>query len=162
MDKSHMKTEYVEADNEEEAPAMPYPGNEEIEKNIWEEKQHLDILKHYSEDSLIPKELSSRQWSIFGKGFINTFLEEKDMPMIDINLQLLRIGELSSKPAHLLTQKVVNDLSKMDHYAFIAAKRAIGAKQGTMNERILQNTQISQSISNNEEAMKRKKILGLI
>ena len=158
------KIEFVQPDAEPESPfpTSPFQGNEHVEKDIWDQKQHLDILKHYAEDDIIPLELQKRQWSIFGKALSLTFLEEKDMPMIDINLQILRIGELSSKPAHLLTSKVVNDLNKMDAFAFLAAKRAIGAKQGTMNERVLQNTQISQSISNNEAQMQRKKILGLI
>ena len=116
-------------------------------ESIWDEKQFLEVLKHYSDESLIPPDLKKREWSVFGKALINTFLTEKDLPMIDIYSQILRIDEMQSKPAHLLTFEEVNNLDKMNFYLFLNAKRAIGIEGNKMNERTLQNTQIGQQIS---------------
>ena len=153
--------EYIEQEQEEQPMIQ---GNEYIEKSIWDEKQHLDIVRHYSDEENIPPELEKRQWSIFNKNFTNTFLEELDLTMIGINLEHLKIKELMSKPACLLTFKEINELDKMVFHAFLKAKRAIGTNKGKMNERTLQNTQISQSIGTQtiNQSQPRKKIFGLI
>lgn len=151
------KEDYTEDD-------MPFGQGRPDERNMWEDKQHLDIVKHYSEDELVPEDIRKRQWAVFGKAFVNTFLEEMDLPMININFELLKINEMTSKPAHLLTFKEVNELDKMSLHMFLTAKRAIGSKTTTMNERILQNTMIQQNIGTQtiNQNQKRKKILGLI
>ena len=154
----------VQVEDAQQDVFQGFTGNEPVDKNIWEDKQHLDIIRHYSTDELVPKDLEKRQWSVFGKSFVNTFLEENDMPMININFEILKINELMSKPPHLLTFQQVAEIYKMGLHMFLTARRAIGAKQGKMNERILQNTQISQSIGsqNITQKMPRQKILGLI
>ena len=136
-------------------------GNEHIDRQIWEEKNHLDIVQHYSEDKLVPKDIRERQWSVFGKAFINTFLEEDDLSLININFEILKINELMGSPPHLLT---FQQIDKMGLHMFLTAKRAIGAKQGKINERTLQNTQISQSIGTQtmNQNTTRQKFLGLI
>ena len=152
----------IELNQEEESGI--FTGNEHIDKNIWDEKQHLDIIRHYSEEELAPLELKQRQWSVFGKSFVNTFLEENDMPMISINFEILKINELMSKPPHLLTFQQVAEIDKMGLHMYLTARRAVGFKQGKMNERVLQNTQISQSIGTQTMTQNspRRKILGLI
>jgi len=69
-----------------------------------------------------------------------------------------------SKPPHLLTFKEVAELDKMVLHTFFKAKRAIGSNRNKMNERTLQNTQISQSIGTQtlNQGSPRRKILGLI
>jgi hypothetical protein len=124
-------------------------------ESIWDEKQFLEVLKHYANDEIIPKELRNRQWATFGKAFINTFLNKDDLPMIDILGQILRINEMQSKPPHLLTFKEVNDLDKMEVYMFFTAKRSIGIESNRINERTLQNTQIGQTISTQISNVKR-------
>jgi hypothetical protein len=130
--------------------------------NIWEDKQHLDIIKHYIEEPNIPQKIKEREWSITSRSMINNFFEEKDLPLLDCFLQIFKIEEMISKPAHLLTQAGVNEISKIEHYGYLAAKRSIGFKGDRVNERSLQNTQIHQSIGNSNTMQKRKKILGLI
>ena len=155
----------MELVNEADTGEMPlFTGNEVVDKNIWDEKQHLDIIKHYSQDELNPEALQKRQWSIFGKSFINTFLEEQDLMILDIDFRILKTQELMSKPAHLITFQEVSELNKMALYMYLTAKRAIGFKNNKMNERILQNTQISQAIGTQTQTMNmpRKKIFGLI
>lgn len=154
----------VEENNQENLELPIGNVSEAVEQSIWEEKQHLDIIKHYSDESDIPIELQKRQWSIFNKNFTNTFLEEQDMVMVGINLEHLKIKELMSKPAYLLTFKEINELDKMVFHAFLKAKRAIGTNKDKMNERTLQNTQISQSIGTQtiNQKQPRKRLLGLI
>lgn len=156
--------EVPQQDNEQQEVFSGLTGVPQVDASIWEDKQHLDIIKHYSQDDIVPRGLQNRQWSVFGKAFINTFLEETDMPMININFEILKINELMSKPPHLLTFQQVAEIDKMGLHMFLTARRAIGAKQGKMNERILQNTQISQAIGTQNITQKssRQKILGLI
>lgn len=138
-------------DNED----LDYPREQE-NNNIWDEKQFLEVLKHYAEDSTIPENLRTKEWAIFGKALVNTFLTEKDLALIDIYSQILRIDELSRKPPHLITFDEVNNLDRIQLYLFLTSKRAIGIEQNRINERTLQNTQIGQSISTQIGVQQRK------
>ncbi len=111
------------------------------------QKEYLDVLKHYSEDDSIPKEVTASKWSIFGKGLPLTFLEERDLPIIDMFNNILRINSLMNQPAHRISFEETNQLDQTQLYFYIQAKRAIGSTRGKMNERTLQVTQIGQTIS---------------
>lgn len=126
-------------------------------QNMWDEKQFLEVLKHYSEDEIVPKDIRSREWAVFGKALINTFLEKEDLLLIDIYAQILRIDEMWSKPSNRMTFKEVGNLDKMEIYMFLTAKRAIGINKNKINERTMQNTQILQNISMQGMANKPKK-----
>lgn len=115
--------------------------------NLALEKQYLDVLKHYTEEEIIPKEIKNTEWSVFGKAMPLTFLEEADLPMIDMFAQVLRIGTLMNSPAHKLGFQDSHNLDQTQLYTYLQAKRAIGTNKGKMNERTLQVTQIGQSIS---------------
>lgn len=115
--------------------------------NLLNQKDFLEVLKHYTEDDMIPKEVTTSKWSIFGKGLQLTFLEEKDLPIIDVFNNVLRIDTLMSMPSHLLTFEHSHQMDQTQLYMFIQAKRAIGTTQGKVNERTLQVTQIAQSIN---------------
>ena len=72
-------------------------------QNLLMQKEHLDIIKHYTEDETIPSDVKTSKWSIFGRGLALTFLEEKDLPVIDMFSNVLRIDALMNQPAHKLT-----------------------------------------------------------
>lgn len=116
-------------------------------QNLLTQKDFLEVLKHYTEDETIPKHITTSKWAIFGKGLQLTFLEEKDLPIIDIFNNILRIDTLMSQPAHKLTFEHSQQMDQTQLYFFLQAKRAIGTHQGKVNERTLQVTQIAQSIS---------------
>ncbi|KKK68797.1 hypothetical protein LCGC14_2940470, partial [marine sediment metagenome] len=115
--------------------------------NLLTQKDFLEVLKHYSEDDIIPKNVTTSKWSIFGKGLSLTFLEERDLPYIDMFNNVLRIDTLMSQPSHMLTFQHSQEMDQTQLYFFIQAKRAIGTNQGKINERTLQVTQIAQSIN---------------
>ncbi len=123
----------------------PYLGMQAYD--LMKQKEFLDVLKHYAEDDAIPKSVKESKWSIFGKGLSLTFLEEKDLPMIDMFNNILRIDTLMNQPAHKLTFEESHQLDQTQLYFFLQAKRAIGTSQGKVNERTLQVTQIGQQIS---------------
>lgn len=136
--------------------------NQQFQNQIME-KQHLEVLKHYTEDEHIPKDIKTSRWGIFGKGLQLTFLEEKDLPMIDMFNNILRINALTNKPAHKLTFEETNGLDQTQLYFYLQAKRAIGTNQGKVNERTLQVTQIGQQISTNTNVnanQPRRNIMG--
>jgi len=116
-------------------------------QNLLLQKEHLDILKHYTTDEVIPPEVKSSKWSVFGKSLQLTFLEEKDLPIIDMFNNVLRIDALTNQPAHQLTFEQSHHLDQTQLFFYLQAKRAIGTTQGKVNERTLQVTQIGQSIS---------------
>lgn len=115
--------------------------------NLALQKEYLDVLKHYTEDDKIPKDVTSSKWAIFGKALQLTFLEEKDLPIIDMFNQVLRIDALMNQPAHKLTFEESHQLDQTQLYFYLQAKRAIGTNHGKINERTLQVTQIGQTIS---------------
>ena len=123
------------------------PYAQQQQQQMLLQKEYLDVLKHYSEDESIPKEVTSSKWAIFGKGLSLTFLDEKDLPIIDMFNNILRINSLINQPAHRISFEETNQLDQTQLYFFIQAKRAIGSNRGKMNERTLQVTQIGQSIS---------------
>ena len=127
-------------------------------QNLAVEKQYLDVLKHYAEDSTIPEEVTKSKWSIFGKGLSLTFLEEKDLPIIDMFNQVLRIDALMNQPAHRLTFEQSHQLDQIQLYFFLQAKRAIGTNHGKINERTLQVTQIGQTISHQTSSVQGQKV----
>ena len=138
-----LKNAVVAQPPKQEEPAM----TEDIANNIWEEKARLEVLEHYSVDEKIPVEMIKDNWGIYGKALTLTFLEEKDLAMIDIYNQITRINALTCKPAHLMDFGKVNMLDQTGLYFFLTAKRAIGTNREKMNERTLQNTQTVQNIS---------------
>lgn len=115
-------------------------------QTIWDNKEYLEFVKHYSEDETIPKAVKTSNWGIYGKHLIYTFLEEKDLYIIDLFSNILRIDSLITKPAHKITFEEVHELDQSQFYMYLSAKRAIGSNREKMNERTLQNTQIAQSI----------------
>ena len=128
------------------APANdPYLGMQAYD--LAKQKEFLDVLKHYTEDDTIPKEVKASKWSIFGKGLSLTFLEEKDLSMIDMFTNILRIDALMNQPPHKLTFEETHQLDQTQLYFYLQAKRAIGTNQGKVNERTLQVTQIGQTIN---------------
>ena len=116
-------------------------------QNLAMQKEYLEVLKHYTEDDAIPDEVKKSRWAIFGKNLALTFLEEKDMPVIDMFTNILRIDALMNQPAHTLTFEQSHRLDQEQLYLYTQAKRAIGTHQGKVNERTLQVTQIGQQIS---------------
>ena len=116
-------------------------------QNLLAQKDFLEVLKHYTEDEMIPDTVTKSKWSIFGKGLQLTFLEEKDLPLIDMFNNVLRIDTLMSQPPHMLTFEHSQEMDQTQLYFYLQAKRAIGTNQGKVNERTLQVTQISQAIS---------------
>src|SRR3990167_10047041 len=131
------------AQNSEAVPES----HETQKKSIWDNKEYLGFVKHYAEDDNIPQEVKNSKWSIFGKALTYTFLEERDLPMIDIFSNILRIDALIAQPAHKVTFGEVHILDQSQFYLFLTAKRAIGTNREKMNERTLQNTQIAQTIA---------------
>ena len=128
-------------------PQMVDPYMQAQAQNLLTQKDFLEVLKHYTEDEMIPKEVTESKWAIFGKGLQLTFLEEKDLIMIDLFNNVLRMDTLMSVPAHKLTFEHSHQMDQTQLYFFIQAKRAIGTNQGKINERTLQVTQIAQSIN---------------
>ena len=144
-------------------PSDPYLGMQAYD--LMKQKEFLDVLKHYTEDDTIPKKVKESKWSIFGKGLSLTFLEEKDLPMIDMFTNILRIDVLMNQPAHKLTFEESHQLDQTQLYFYLQAKRAIGTNQGKVNERTLQVTQIGQQISTqtmNTQQQQRRGILSKV
>ena len=128
----------------------PAPQQQQVisqQKPMWEERDYLGFVKHYSEDDVIPDDLKKKSWAVFSKSLIYTFLENEDMPMVDIYNTLIRLDSQISRPAHLMNFKEMSGHDQVSLYLFTSAKRAIGTNREKMNERTLQNTQIGQSIS---------------
>lgn len=116
-------------------------------QSIWDTKEYLEFVKHYSEDEVIPKSIKESKWGIFGKALTYTFLEERDLGLIDMFSNILRIDSLVVQPAHKITFEEVHALDQSQFYMYLTAKRAIGTNREKMNERTLQNTQIAQTIA---------------
>ena len=152
-----------EEPQQQPAATDPYLGMQAYD--LAKQKEFLDVLKHYAEDETIPKEVKDSKWSIFGKGLSLTFLEEKDLPMIDMFNNILRIDTLMNQPAHKLTFEESHQLDQTQLYFYLQAKRAIGTSQGKVNERTLQVTQIGQQISTqtmNTQQQQRRGILSKV
>src|SRR3990167_9273633 len=136
-----MELEFInEQPEEEKTQELP-------KQTIWDTKEYLEFVKHYAEDDNIPKAIRTSKWGIFGKALTYTFLDERDLPMIDIFSNILRIDALIAQPAHKVTFGEVHILDQSQFYLFLTAKRAIGTNREKMNERTLQNTQIAQTIA---------------
>lgn len=147
--------EFIRA-RETENDVEPLP--EQQQKSIWDQKEYLEFVKHYSEDETIPKKVKQSKWGQFGKALQYTFLETSDIPLTDDFNNILRIDALMVKPPHLITFDDVHDLDQTQLYFWLTAKRAIGTNREKMNERTLQNTQISQAI--NTQVMNQQKRQG--
>jgi len=148
--------DWVESDREEEE----YPEQKSIP---WDDKQHLDVLKHYSEEEIIPKEIRDKEWQFFTRAVTNTFLEKEDLGILEDYYQIIKADTLSSIPSSEITFEDISNLDKLMFHTFISGKRAIGIEKTKINERVLQNMQIMQSISTNAglKLQKRNKFLGL-
>lgn len=138
--------EFIRARETAEDSDMP-PAPLQPQESVWNQKEFLEFVKHYSEDKTIPDTVKTSAWGIYGKALQYTFLEESDLPLVDDFNNILRIDSLISKPAHMINFSQVSQLDQTQLYFWLTAKRAIGTNREKMNERTLQNTQISQAIS---------------
>ena len=127
------------------------PQQEPHRENLWEQKDYLEFVKHYAEDDVIPEDVKKSKWGVFGKALTYTFLDDKDLPTIDMFSTILRIDTLITQPAHRITFDEVQKLDQTQLYMYLTAKRAIGTEREKLNERTLQNTQIAQNISTNTQ-----------
>lgn len=134
---------------------QPYPNSS---MNIWDDKSYLDFVRHYSEDEVIPQEVKTTKWAVFGRTMVYTFMNETDMPMVDIFSNILKIDTLMARPPHLINYNDIDQLDQTQLYFWLSAKRAIGTDKDKMNERTLQQTQIAQSI--NMQQMSQQKAAG--
>ena|SRR3990167_5521955 len=138
-------------EEDEQPPFAPQP-------SVWDQKEYLEFVKHYSEDETIPSEVKTSTWGIYGKALQYTFLEQGDLPLVDDFNNILRIDSLMARPPHMITFHQVNILDQTQLYFWLTAKRAIGTNREKMNERTLQNTQITQALS--MQVMNRQKASG--
>ena len=90
-------------------------------QNLLLQKEYLDVLKHYTEDDTIPEVVKTSKWAIFGKGLQLTFLEEKDLPIVDMFNQVLRIDALTAQPSHRLTFENTHQLDQTQLYFYLQA-----------------------------------------
>lgn len=153
--------DYTEAEDEDQDQNT----EEEKKHNAWDEKQHLDVLEHYSGEDIIPKKLKKAEWQFFTKAATNTFLEKEDLMVIDAHFQIFKARNLQSRPSFDISNADIEDLDRIQYHMFINIKRAIGIDKNKINERVLQNMQILQSISTpttGGNMQKRKKFMGLI
>ena len=134
-------------DNNQQLPQQQQQQVANQAPSIWDTKEYLEFVKHYSEDDIIPKSVKESKWGIFGKALTYNFLEEKDLGIIDMFSNILRIDSLVVQPAHKITFEEVHALDQSQFYMYLTAKRAIGTNREKMNERTLQNTQIAQTIA---------------
>lgn len=137
--------QFINNQDQQQQPVDPYMNSQAA--NLLNQKEYLDVLKHYAEDDSIPDEIKKSQWAIHCKALGLTFLEEKDLPLIDMFNQVLRIDALMDKPPHMISFNDTHELDQNQLFFFLKAKSAIGSNKGKMNERTLQVTQIGQSIS---------------
>lgn len=146
-----MAFEFIPQNNEQQEQMQEQP-----RQSIWDTKEYLEFVKHYSQDENIPQEVKTSKWGIFGKALIYTFLEEKDLLIVDYFSNMLRIDALITQPPHKITFEEVHGLDQSQFYLYLSAKRAIGTNREKMNERTLQNTQIMQSIAAQTTGIKRQ------
>src|SRR3990167_4495484 len=147
-----MAVEFIQQniESEQRQEIQPQP-----KQSIWDTKEYLEFVKHYSEDDTIPSETKTSNWGIFGKALIYTFLDEKDLYIVDLYSNILRIDSLITQPPHKITFEAVHGLDQAQFYIYLSAKRAIGTNREKMNERTLQNTQIAQSIATQTAGMRK-------
>ena len=142
--------------------AVPVSGGETQPQNIWDNKDHLEVIKHYTDEEGIPLEIREKNWAIFSKAASLTFLDEDDLPMIEMETQIAKLSQMIATPPHLLTFGELENLDQVTVHARNVAKRAVGMKKDKINERISQVTQVVQSISGGQNmSQSRKKFLGL-
>ena len=140
-----------------QAPAYVDPYYQGVQPaNLFNQKEYLDVIKHYTDDETIPEEVKKSKWAIFGRGLSLTFLDEKDLPIIDMFNQVLRIDALTNQPPHKMTFEETHQLDQTQLFFYLQAKRAIGTGRGKMNERTLQVTQIGQSISTSTQQVQQQ------
>ena len=139
--------DYINAEPTQPQPGYVDPYSQAQALNLYNQKEYLDVLKHYTEDDTIPQKIKEQNWAIFSRSLPLTFLDEKDLPLIDIFSNIFRINELMNKPPHKIDFESTANFDQSTFHLWTQAKRAIGTAKNRMNERTLQVTQIGQSIS---------------
>lgn len=148
-----MVFEFLKQDNEDNQELIQ---PQQKQQSIWDTKEYLEFVKHYSEDETIPTQIKGTRWGIFGKALIYTFLDDKDLIMVDYYSKILRCDSLMEQPPHKISWVESGNLDQQEFYMYLSAKRAIGTNREKMNERTLQNTQIMQSIAAQTTGIKRQ------
>ena len=105
-----------ERDGQEIVPQQPQ--QQMPRQSIWDTKEYLEFVKHYSQDEIIPQGVKNSNWGIYGKHLIYTFLEERDLAIVDNFGIILRIDQLITQPPHKITFEEVHELDQSQFYAF--------------------------------------------
>jgi hypothetical protein len=109
----------------------------------WSNKEHMDILKHYTDTrDDVPDGLRRRKWGLFSKVLPLSFLQNSDLFTIDLFSSLSRLNSLMGKPSHRISFDDIDDLDQVDFFVFLNAKRAVGNPNPIYNERGMQATQM--------------------
>jgi hypothetical protein len=114
---------------------------------MFKKDDMLRIIQEYLNDVNIPDASKKRFYGLNSKFLPITFFDKEDVEDMIIMQENAELIEIMRQPPQAYTFDMMQSFEQDKILLKIQIKRAIGSSNNRSNERILQNTQISQLIS---------------
>lgn len=152
---------------EEISPASNHFVNDQNDgvQDLFSPNQNAQLVKSYLEE-IIPKEIREGEtfkhfWAVLGNTVKLSFLSREDVDEFENLFDQATWTFIMSRPSYEYTFDDMMLIRQLRIYFLAAIKRAVGGKNGTMNERSMLATSIQQQIrSYSEGGQKKKGFLG--
>jgi hypothetical protein len=106
----------------------------------------LKVIQEYLKEEGMPSLARDKFWGLNTKFLSITFFDKKDVEDLRLMSANAELIEIMSKPVEDYDWEKMQFFKQQDIMVFAQGSRSVGAPQGRMNERTLQNTQIGQMI----------------
>jgi hypothetical protein len=136
----------------------------DADKNLFGSGGAVELAKLYLQEE-VPQDIREESafkklWAVHGKKIQLSFLDQKDYPAMLDEFDANKILYLMSKPKSHFRSDEVLLLGQMKLHFMAGVKSAIG--RGQVNERTMQNTQITQLTRSNTEQFSPVKSAGML
>ena len=108
---------------------------------------NLEVIKEYNSEENIPNGVRKSFWGLLSKSLKLGFWNETDEQMIFFHKNIIRVGHIMSMPKHRYTFSDRQQMNQLDFLVYADFKRGVGMEKYRINERTLQATSVTQSIS---------------
>lgn len=123
--------------------------SESFLQQIMNRGEMLKVIQEYLDDFNIPDDMKRTFWGINSKFLSITFLKPDDEEDLRLLMENSKLTDIMSQPPEDFTWKSRQDYNQLAFLFAVQSRRSMGTRQGVVNERTLQNTQIGHMITTN-------------
>jgi hypothetical protein len=123
--------------------------------DLFSRHNDLKVIQEYNNEEFMPNGLKTSMWALASKSIKLGFWDKEDLPEIFLYKNIIKIGDVMSKPKHRYSFADRQQVNQMDFLVYADFKRGVGMEKYKINERTLQATSVTQNIQGGSSGGKR-------